>query len=487
MTRSRIVFEFAIPPRLNEQGRGNWLRETLRLAVQSGKLQLGQPLPSTRELARTLGLARGTIISAIEHLKAEGYLKSIPGSRIFVADRLPEEFLNPPTVRSLAYRRDSKSIAPSRFATRLSPVSYYVKPRTVAFRVNFPALDLFPIDLWTKVTTEQWRRASTAMLLGGEPFGYFPLRISLCHYLRTARSVVCDPEQILITSGIQESLDLSTRILVNSGDRVLMEDPGYQVASAGFEAAGARVIPLAIDQEGAVPPAKRGLRARLMYVTPGHQFPTGATMSFERRVQILRYARNEETCIFEDDYDSEFRFAGGPLPALQSLDSKAQVIFAGSFNKTLFPSLRIGFLVVPHCLIAAFRMCKSIHSRHHPWVDQAVLHAFIEEGHYLRHLRKMRKVYSERLEILTEEVRKHLGGAIELSPVEAGLQTVGWLQTQQDAEDIAALALEKNVDIIPLSRYCKRRQVGPGFQMGFAGVDGRSIAKGIQILAQIIS
>jgi GntR family transcriptional regulator/MocR family aminotransferase len=444
-------------------------------------------LPSTRELARTLGLARGTVISAIEHLKAEGYFTSIPASRIFVANTLPEAFFNQPPVPSRAYPRDSKSIALSKYATRLSPVSYYAKPRTVAFRVNFPALDLFPIDLWTKVTTKQWRRASTSMLLGGEPFGYLPLRISLCNYLKTARSVVCDPEQVLITSGIQESLDLSTRILVNPGDRVLMEDPGYQVATAGFEAAGARVIPLPIDQEGAVPPSRRGLRARLMYVTPGHQFPTGATMSYERRVQILRYARNEETCIFEDDYDSEFRFAGGPLPALQSLDSKTQVIFAGSFNKTLFPSLRIGYLVVPHCLIGAFRMCKSIHSRHHPWVDQAVLRAFIDEGHYLRHLRKMRKVYSERLEILTEEVRKQLDGAIELSPVEAGLQTVGWLQTAQDAEEIAALALEKNVDIIPLSRYCKRKQVAPGFQIGFAGVDGRSIARGVQTLARIIS
>jgi GntR family transcriptional regulator / MocR family aminotransferase len=487
MTRSRTVLELAIPPRLNEQGRGNWLRDRLRAAVQGGRLRLCQPLPSTRELARTLGLARGTVISAIEHLKAEGYLKSTPGSRIFVADTLPEAFLNPPPIPSRAYRSDSNTIALSKFATRLSPVNYYAKPRTVAFRVNFPALDLFPIDLWTKVTTRQWRRASTSMLAGGEPFGYLPLRISLCNYLRTARSVVCDPEQILITSGIQESLDLSTRILVNSGDRVLMEDPGFQVATAGFEAAGARVIPLSIDQEGAVPPAKRGLRARIMYVTPGHQFPTGATMSYERRVQILRYARKEETCIFEDDYDSEFRFAGGPLPALQSLDSKAHVVFAGSFNKTLFPSLRIGYMVVPHCLIGAFRMSKSIRSRHHPWVDQAVLHEFIDEGHYLRHLRKMRKVYSERLEILTEEVRKHLEGAIELSPVEAGLQTVGWLQTAQDAEEIAAVALEKSVDIIPLSRYCRRKQVAPGFQIGFAGVDGRSIARGVQILARIIS
>jgi GntR family transcriptional regulator/MocR family aminotransferase len=353
--------------------------------------------------------------------------------------------------------------------------------------VNLPALDLFPIDLWTRTTAQQWRRASASLLLGGEPFGYLPLRTLLSSYLRTSRSVVCDPEQILITSGIQEALDLSTRILVDAGDRVLMEDPGYQIAYAGFEAAGARIVPLSIDDEGAVPPIKTGLRARLMYITPGHQFPTGATMSFRRRMQILRYARREGTCIFEDDYDSEFRFEGSPLPALQSLDPKAQVIFAGSFNKTLFPSLRMGYMVVPQELIGAFRMCKSIHSRHHPWGDQAVLHAFIVEGHYVRHLRRMRKVYSDRLQLLADEVRKHLGGALELSPVEAGMQTVGWLRTAQSPDEIAALALEENVDVIPLSRYCHRKQVPPGFQIGFAAVDSKSITRGVQILAQMIS
>jgi len=487
MTRPRSTFEFALPPRLSPQGRGRWLRDKLRSAIQNGALRLGQSLPSTRELTKSLGLARGTIVSAIDHLKEEGYLKSIPGSGIFVADTLPEAFLSSRSIPTRAYPGNSTPIARSEFAERLAPVSYYVKPRTIAFRVNLPALDLFPTDLWTKVTTKQWRRASTSMLLGGEPFGYLHLRKSLSNYLRTARSVICEPEQILITSGIQEALDLSTRILINSGDRVLMEDPGYQIAFANFQAAGARIMPLTIDQEGAVPPLKEGIRARLMYVTPGHQFPVGATMSYDRRIQILRYARREGTCIFEDDYDSEFRFSGGPLPALQSLDRKAQVIFAGSFNKTLFPSLRIGYMVVPPSLAAAFRMCKSIHSRHHPWVDQAVLHAFIEEGHYIRHLRRMRKIYSERLEVLTEEVRKHLDGALELAATESGLQTVAWLRTAQDAEEIAARALEKNVDIVPLSRYCHRKQVAPGFQIGFAAVDAKSIARGVQILSRIIS
>jgi GntR family transcriptional regulator / MocR family aminotransferase len=227
---------------------------------------------------------------------------------------------------------------------------------------------------------------------------------------------------------------------------------------------------------------------RGMYVTPGHQFPTGATMSYRRRMRILRYTPTEGTCIFEDDYDSEFRFAGSTLPALQSLDPKAQVIFAGSFNKTLFPSLRMGYVVIPQGLVAAFRMCKSIHSRHHPWGDQAVLHEFIDEGHYVSHLRRMRKVYSERLQQLAQEVRKqHLGGALELSTVEAGMQTVGWLRTTQSPEEIATRAFEQNVDVIPLSRYCRRNPLPPGCQIGFAAVDGKSIARGVQILSQLIS
>jgi GntR family transcriptional regulator/MocR family aminotransferase len=487
MRRPRSTFEFAIPPRLSEKGRGDWLVETIRSAIQSGKLKPGQSLPSTRELTKSLRLARGTIISGIERLKDEGYLTSIPGSKTFVANVLPEEFLSRSSPPKTTHSGHSKLAALSDYAKRLRPVRYYAQPRTIAFRVNLPALDLFPIDLWTKTAAKQWRGASTTLLLGGEPFGYLPLRTLLSGYLRTSRSIICDPEQILITSGIQEALDLSTRILVSAGDKVLMEDPGYQVAFAGFEAAGARILPLSIDNEGAIPPVKAGLRARLMYVSPGHQFLTGATMSYRRRMQILRYARAEGTFIFEDDYDSEFRFEGSPLPALQSLDPKAQVIFAGSFNKTLFPSLRIGYMVVPHGLVEAFRMCKSINSRHHPWGDQAILHAFIEEGHYVRHLRRMRKVYSERLQLLADEVRKHLGGALELSPVEAGMQTVGWLRTAQSPDEIAALALEENVDIIPLSRYCHRKQVPPGFQIGFGAVEGKSIARGVQILSKLFS
>ncbi|KAA6460393.1 PLP-dependent aminotransferase family protein [Acidobacteria bacterium AB60] len=487
MTRSRSTFEFAISPRLSEEGRGDWLVETIRSAIQSGKLRPGQSLPSTRELTKGLRLARGTIISAIERLKDEGYLKSIPGSKTFVANVLPEKFLSRSLPPVAVHSGHSKPVALSEYGKRLRPVRYYAQPRTIAFRVNLPALDLFPIDLWTKMAAKKWRGASTSLLLGGEPFGYLPLRTSLSSYLRTSRSIICDPEQVLITSGIQEALDLSTRILVSAGDSVLMEDPGYQVAFAGFEAAGARIVSLSVDNEGAVPPTKAGLRARLMYITPGHQFPTGATMSYRRRMQILRYAHTEGTCIFEDDYDSEFRFEGSPLPALHGLDSKAQVIFAGSFNKTLFPSLRLGYMVVPHGLVDAFKMCKSISCRHHPWGDQAILHAFIEEGHYVRHLRRMRKVYSERLQLLADEVRKHLEGALELLPVEAGMQTVGWLRTGQNPEDIAALALEENVDVIPLSRYCYRRQVPPGLQIGFGGVDGKSILQGVQILAKLIS
>ncbi len=487
MKRAKLTFEFALPPRHPGAPREQWLRDTLRTAIQTGSMKPGQCLPSTRELAASSGLSRGTVLLAIDNLRSEGYLKSIHGSGTYVADTLPDQFLKSPFLVANRNITAKPVVRLSGFGKRLRPVPYFAKPRTIAFRVNLPALDLFPIETWTRVATKRLGRASTGLLLGSEPQGYLPLRSALRDYLSTSRSVVCDVEQIVITSGIQESLDLATRILVDPGDRVLMEDPGYQVAYAGFEAAGARVIRLPIDEQGAIPPENCSHQAKLMYVTPGHQFPTGVTMSFKRRSEILQFAQREGTIIFEDDYDSEFRYSGAPLPSLQSLDRHGHVMFAGSFNKTLIPSLRLGYVVVPRSLLETFKSCKLIHSRHHPLFDQAVLSDFIDQGHFTRHLRKMRQVYLERRGVLAEEMHKYLDGALQLSPVEAGLQTVAWLKTRQDPEEVAGMALERNVDLVPLSRYSRGVRIDPGFQIGFAAIDARSISKGVQVLAKIIN
>jgi GntR family transcriptional regulator/MocR family aminotransferase len=291
----------------------------------------------------------------------------------------------------------------------------------------------------------------------------------------------------MITSGIQESLDLVTRILINPGDRVLMEDPGYQIAVATLRTAGARVVPVPIDQYGVAPTSPSFAGAKLLYVTPGHQFPTGVTMPFSRRGELLHQARKTRTFIFEDDYDSEFRYAGSPIPSMQGVDRDDLLIFAGSFNKTLFPSLRMGYVVLPPTLVEPFTICKSMQSRHHPLIDQSVVCEFIEAGHFSRHLRRMRKIYAERLETLSYQVRKHLAGALELSQIEAGLQTVGWLTSRLSAEDVAALALQQNVDVVPLSRYCQRANMPRALQIGFAAIDEKAIAKGVQVLASVLT
>jgi GntR family transcriptional regulator / MocR family aminotransferase len=480
------TLEIALMPKQKGMSSREWLRDSIRQAILTGAVKPGYCLPSSRDLSKAYRLARTTVLLALEDLRGEGYLKSIRGAGTYVSEDPPDTYLRsaapcPPP------RTTQRVVQVSNFAKRLRSFSHFVNPRTIAFRTNLPALDLFPIDLWSQTVSRRLRRASTAMLLGTEPQGYPPLRQVLAEYLRAARAVRCDPEQIFITSGIQESLDLTTRILINPGDRVLMEDPGYQVAFNGFQAAGARITSMRIDQNGAIPPSRSYARARLLYVTPAHQFPTGATMPLSRRQEILRYAQHEALVIFEDDYDSEFRYSGSPPQSLQNIDHYGSVIFAGSFNKLLFPSLRLGYVVVPPNLIEPFKICKAIQTRHHSLLDQAVICDFIEQGHFSRHIRRMRKIYGERLRALIYEAQRQLHGVVELSDIEAGLQTVARLTNGQCAEAVTAEGLKRNVDVIPISRYCRAAKMPSHLQLGFAAVDPDAIRRGVQVLASILT
>jgi GntR family transcriptional regulator / MocR family aminotransferase len=447
----------------------------------------GQRLPATREIARHYGLSRGTVLNAIDDLKAEGYIRGVPGSGTFVCDHLPDELIEnsaPSIVRKPLPAGEFPRL--SDFAERIKPVPYFANPVSLAFRTNLPALDLFPTTLWAQVASRRLRRVSTSDLLGCGSRGYGPLREVVAQYLRTGRGVRCDVEQIIIVSGIQEAIDLVARLLLNAGDRVLMEDPGFQAAYAAFEAAGANLVSVPIDSEGAHPSRNDFRNARLMYVTPGHQFPTGITMAHPRRVEILQLARESGTIILEDDYDSEYRYSGHPMPALQGLDKDNLVIFAGSFNKVLFPSLRMGYIVLPPALLEKFVMTKTMISRHHSVFDQTVVCDFIEQGHFGRHLRRMRKVYAERLGALAYHAHRHLSGILRLSEIEAGLQTIGWLQTGTIAEDVAIAGAKRKIDVVPLNRYCRASRLGEGIQIGFAAVDEAAIEKGILGLADAL-
>jgi GntR family transcriptional regulator / MocR family aminotransferase len=288
---------------------------------------------------------------------------------------------------------------------------------------------------------------------------------------------------VAIVSGVQEALDLVARLFLNAGDRVCVEDPGYPGAGLVFDAAGAQVREMPLDDQGMELDAT-GLRgARLVYVTPAHQFPLGTAMSLQRRLDLLEWARRTGGMIFEDDYDSEFRYTSRPLPALQGLDRSDRVLFAGSFSKVLFPSLRLGYLVVPPDLVDLVASARSVLQRHPALLEQAVLSRFIAEGHFGRHLRRMRGVYAERLGALMESASRELAGVLQISDVGAGLQTVGWLRAGIGEEAAARAAASRNVEVVPLGRYSRRHRARSGLQLGFAAVDVREIRRGTRDLA----
>ncbi len=460
-----------------------WLYSSVRTEILEGRRRPGARLPGTRDLAEQYGLSRGTIVSAFEQLKSEGYVEGSVGSGTYVAAVLPDELLQ---VRRRAAGRSQTQPQRKRvshYARRLKPFPGR-EPRPVrAFRANLPALQLFPTALWTQLAARRYRRVSTPLLTACDPLGYRALRESVADYLITSRGVQCAPEQVAIVSGVQEALDLAARLLLNPGDRVGLEDPGYPGAALVFEACGARVSPVPVDEQG-LNPSSPGLRgARLVYVTPAHQFPLGITMGLARRLELLEWARKTRALIFEDDYDSEYRYAGRPVPALQGLDRDSRVLFAGSFSKVLFPSLRLGYLVLPSDLIDCFAAAISITSRHAPALEQAVLCDFMVEGHFGRHLRRMREEYAERLSVLSSAAREELAGLLEISSVEAGLQTAGWLRDDIDGESAAKAAAARDVEVTPLSRYARRRLPREALQLGFAAVDAEEIRRGVRNLA----
>jgi GntR family transcriptional regulator/MocR family aminotransferase len=327
------------------------------------------------------------------------------------------------------------------------------------------------------------------LLAGGEALGYRPLREAVTEYLNTSRGVKCTADQVLIISGVQQALDRAAHLLLNPGDPVWMEEPGYPGAAVVFRAVGAKICAVPVDAEGLnleVGRRRWQQRPRLVYVTPAHQFPLGVTMSLRRRLSLLEWARRSRTIIFEDDYDSEYRYSGRPIPALQGLDRAAVVIFAGSFTDVLFPALRLAYLVVPSDMVDIFAAAESVSTHHPPLIDQAILCDFIREGHFARHVRRMRELYAERLSVLAESARERLGGLLEIPPVEAGLRTVGWLQGGRSAERAAQAAAKHDVEVVPLGRYAWGRARRDGLVLGFAAVDGREIRRGVEQLARAL-
>jgi GntR family transcriptional regulator / MocR family aminotransferase len=484
MVKKSASYELTLPLPNLDLPAYQWLYEAVRSEILGGRLGPGARLPATRDLARQYGLARGTIVNAFDQLASEGYVEGSVGSGTYVSKVLPEQLLHVASKQAEkpATHRKLPTVI-SNYGLRAKLFGGYENRPTRAFRANLPALDLFPTALWTKIATRCLRRISKRNLMGCDPLGYGPLRHAVAEYLGRSRGVRCVPEQVAIVSGVQEALDLTARLLLDPGDLACIENPGYPGAVLAFQALGAKISAVGIDNAGIAIPQIPPRGVRLIYVTPGHQFPLGITMSLGRRLQLLEWAWKSGAVIFEDDYDSEYRYSGRPIPSLQGLDNHGVVLYASSFSKVLFPALRMGYIVIPFNLVNRFEAALSLSVRHAPLLEQLVVSDFITEGHFGRHLRRMREVYAERLSVLLGEADLRLAGLLEISSVAAGLQTVGWLADGVNAESAATAAADRNVDVTPLDRYSQGKVTPEGLQLGFAASDVKEIRRGVAELA----
>lgn len=464
----------------------------IREAILSRQLEGGTQLPPTRELAEQLQVSRNTVINAFEQLIAEGYLEGRVGSGTYVARVLPEELLQA-RIDPRHVPQVSKKQAPGisqrgkqLSAAAIAPIRYTSTPR--AFQPGLPALDHFPFEIWSRLAARCWRNPSHDLLCYGDPQGYRPLREAIASYLKASRGVRCDIEQVVIVSGSQQALDLTTRILLDPGDAVCIEDPGYLGARHAFTGAGAQLIPIAVDDEGlqVATAMKHKQDIRLIYVTPSHQYPMGVTMSLARRLALLEWATRKGMWIVEDDYDSEYRYTGRPLATLQGLDHTGRVIYMGTFSKVLLPSLRLGYLVVPSALVETFVRARSLADRHSPSMDQTILAQFINEGHFTRHIRRMKKLYMERQALLMDAAQRELHGALNIPPTPAGLHVVGRLNPGLDDRDVSQLAQQLGVDTPPLSAYYLQHGPLNGLVLGYAGIAPQDIQTGMQRLARAL-
>ncbi|MCX6047910.1 MAG: PLP-dependent aminotransferase family protein [Chloroflexi bacterium] len=465
----------------------------LRAAILAGRLKQGMKLPSTRALADQLHVSRNTVLNAYEQLIAEGYLESMEASGTFVASVLPEQLLTTPARPALSNRqpdvrqpRLSKIgqaflTAPAPIAP--PPIASSDKPR--AFRTGLPAFDAFPFDLWAKTIARQARHATGNALVYQDSAGYRPLREAIADHITVTRRVRCTADQIIIVAGSQGGLDLVARLLLNPGDAVWLEDPGYPGARGAFLGVGAQLVPVPVDQEGLMVNVgmARCPEARLVYLTPSHQFPLGVTMSLARRLAVLAWAKHAGAYILEDDYDSEYRFAGHALAALQGLDEAHCVIYSGTFSKVLFPALRLGYLVLPPPLVDVFLAARRFIDIHPPLLEQTALTAFISEGHFGRHLRRMRTLYAERRGALLSAMADL---PLEIYASETGMHCVGWLPPGLDDQTVTRQAARHDVEVTPLSKFSITPMTRQGLLLGYAGIDESQIAAGARRLADAL-
>ena len=459
--------------------------DRFRARVLAGELRAGEPVPSTRALAQELRVSRLPVLNAYEQLLAEGYFESRAGAGTFIAQSFPRRG---PPMHAPRGKAVSGARPISAHAASLPPYQRAVWAETLGpFQMGQPELRAFPISIWSRLTARCSRNLSVKALQYGEALGLPALREAIAGYLRTARGVRCEAGQVVIVSGSQQALDLCARVLLDAGNAAWVEEPGYWLVHHVLKAAGVRAVPVPVDDEGLQVAAgvKLEPRARAVFVAPSHQSPLGVTLSAARRVELLAWAQRAGAWIVEDDYDSEYRYDSKPIASLQGLDRHDRVLYAGTFSKVMFPSLRLGYLVVPPDLVERFAATRRAMDLCPPYLAQAVMAAFISEGHFSRHLRKMRPLYARRRRLLVESLGREFGGRAEVQGAEAGMHVTVLLHGCRNDRALAARALARGVQVSPLSALYAGNQPRQGLVLGFGNTSEVRIGAAVRLLAKL--
>jgi GntR family transcriptional regulator/MocR family aminotransferase len=487
---SVIAFEMIRLNRASSESLHQQLYRQIRDELTSGSFNHNSfKLPSSRALASDLGIARLTVKAAFEKLHAEGYLQTRKGSGTFVAHPLPETYLSAHTARV-----QPQILHPVRLSERVRKLP---DPRAgkdfdvgiagrpgVSFVPALAALDEFPIEIWERLRAQVLAKKGAHLLQYASSHGDVDLRRAVSSYLCDFRGARCHPDQIIITAGTQQAMMISAMALVNPGEVAWIEDPGFYQARRAFHFAGAQVVPRPVDEEGIViahPP--KHLSPKIIYVTPSHQFPLGMTMSLARRTALISFARAHDAYIFEDDHNSEFRFTGPPLPCLQGLDNSGRVIYAGTLSKILYPSLRLGYLLAPEQLVDPMIKIRAVIDQHSSAIDQATLARFISEGYFLSHIKRMRKLYSDRRDYFIEQFQTLLSEHFRLEIPEAGLHFVAWLRRKKDLPMVSHVCSQIGIRPTPLSSCFIKAKLDPALTFGFAAWSRAQIREGLTKLA----
>jgi GntR family transcriptional regulator/MocR family aminotransferase len=492
--QSLIAFEMVRLDRTAAEPLHHQLYRQIRDELRSGNFsRASSRLPSSRALAADLGISRMTVSLALSELEAEGYLVAKPGSGTFVADPLPEAFLSAdksgasPALPQEAHISDRVNRIPdSRTGADFDWGPTGAAPG-VLLQSGIPAVDEFPLAVWERLRAQLLAKKGANLLRYGSNRGDADLRKAVAAYLCDFRGAHCHPDQIVIVAGMQQAMLISAMAVLDPGDAAWIEDPGFHQARRVFALAGAKIVPRPVDGQGMVIDGAR-LRPppKLIYLTPSHQFPLGVTMSLKRRKAVLEFAQRRGGYILEDDYNAEFRFSGPPLPCLQGLDRAGRVIYAGTMSKILYPSLRLGYLLVPAPLADSVAKLRTALDQHSPTIDQATLARFIAEGFYLSHVRRMRKIYAERRQVFIEQFNELLGDRFVLEIAEAGLHALAWFRFATDLAVLQRLGPQLGVKISPLSFFCIEAKLPPALVLGFAAWSPAQIREGLGRLARAL-